>query len=262
MEQSEIKNCIEAALMSAAEPLAADRLLQMFDGRLQLDKKAIRDTIKLLEEDYKNRAIELVKVASGYRFQVSQQYAPQIQKLSKEKPAHYSRALLETLALIAYRQPVTRGEVEEVRGVAVSSHIIKTLLEREWIKVLGHKDVPGKPALFGTTKAFLDHFNLTSLNELPSLSELRDLDQIAKENNIHLEVAEPEDANKETTTEIFNSNEPNDAHSETEIDDVADEIKSEMKVESEDEWGDLDEEVAEVNALLVSEVMSEEANEA
>ena len=144
-------------------------------------KRAISDVIEMLQQDYSGRSMELKEVASGYRFQVRQEYAEHVGKLWEEKPSKYSRALLETLVLIAYRQPITRGEIEAIRGVSVSSHIIKTLIEREWVRVIGHRDVPGKPAIFGSTKEFLDYFNLKSLDELPSLAEIKDLDKIAPE---------------------------------------------------------------------------------
>lgn len=144
-------------------------------------KRSIIEVIASLQADYAGRAMELKEVASGYRFQVRQGYADYVGKLWEEKPSKYSRALLETLVLIAYRQPITRGEIEAIRGVSVSSHIIKTLVEREWVRVIGHRDVPGKPAIYGSTREFLDYFNLTSLDELPSLEEIKDLDKIAPE---------------------------------------------------------------------------------
>ncbi|MDH5391582.1 MAG: SMC-Scp complex subunit ScpB [Gammaproteobacteria bacterium] len=144
-------------------------------------KRSIMEVIESLQQDYSGRAMELKEVASGYRFQVRHGYADYVGKLWEEKPSKYSRALLETLVLIAYRQPITRGEIEAIRGVSVSSHIIKTLVEREWVRVIGHRDVPGKPAIYGSTREFLDYFNLKSLDELPSLAEIKDLDKIAPE---------------------------------------------------------------------------------
>jgi segregation and condensation protein B len=144
-------------------------------------KSLIKEVLENLQQDYTGRAMELKEVASGFRFQVRQEYADHVGKLWEERPSKYSRALLETLVLIAYRQPITRGEIEAIRGVSVSSHIIKTLVEREWVRVIGHRDVPGKPAIFGSTKEFLDYFNLKSLDELPSLAEIKDLDKIAPE---------------------------------------------------------------------------------
>jgi segregation and condensation protein B len=160
----------------------------MFAGDIDMpSRNEIRKVLQELTEEYQARGFELKEVASGFRIQVKQDYAEWVGRLWEEKPARYTRALLETLALMAYRQPITRGEIEEVRGVSVSSNIIKTLQEREWIKVLGHKDVPGKPALYGTSKEFLDYFNLKSLDELPTLAELKDLDQIHRELDLDLD---------------------------------------------------------------------------
>lgn len=189
MEISKLKNILEAIL------LAADRALTVvqFEALFELDEERptrdeIRKALHEMAEDYATRGYELKQVASGFRLQVKQEYAIWVGRLWEEKPARYTRALLETMALIAYRQPITRGEIEEVRGVSVSSNIVKTLLERDWIKVLGHKDVPGKPTLYGTTKEFLDYFNLKSLDQLPTLAEIKDLD------SIHPELALDEDA--------------------------------------------------------------------
>lgn len=182
MEQQQLKNIIEAVLMSAEKPLKVNEIEALFVGDSDMPTRdEIRAALNQLMEDYENRGFELKQVASGFRIQVRQDHAQWVGRLWEEKPARYSRALLETIALIAYRQPITRGEIEEVRGVSVSSNIIKTLMEREWIKVLGHKDVPGKPALYGTTREFLDYFNLKSLDELPTLAEIKDLDQIHHE---------------------------------------------------------------------------------
>jgi segregation and condensation protein B len=188
MEQQQLKNTIEAILMSAEKPLKVNQMEAMFAGDIDMpSRNEIRKVLQELTEEYQARGFELKEVASGFRIQVKQDYAEWVGRLWEEKPARYTRALLETLALIAYRQPITRGEIEEVRGVSVSSNIIKTLQEREWIKVLGHKDVPGKPALYGTSKEFLDYFNLKSLDELPTLAELKDLDQIHQELDLDLD---------------------------------------------------------------------------
>jgi len=210
MEQQQLKNIIEAVLMSAEKPLRVNDIENLFAGDNDVPTRdEIRKTLKLLVEDYENRGFELKEVASGFRLQVRQDFSQWIGRLWEEKPARYTRALLETIALIAYRQPITRGEIEEVRGVSVSSNIIKTLMEREWIKVLGHKDVPGKPALYGTTKEFLDYFNLKSLEDLPSLAEIKDLDQIHQELDLDIDNtdttddsdAEPTDAEIDTGSE-------------------------------------------------------------
>ncbi len=176
-----LKMILEAALLAAAEPLSVERLLALFEEGQRPAREAVRSALQELARDYEGRGVELIEVASGLRVQVRRLFAPWVSRLWEERAARYSRALLETLALIAYRQPITRGEIEEVRGVSVSSTLIKTLLERDWIKVLGHREVPGRPALYGTTRAFLDYFNLQSLGELPPLAELRDLDAIGAE---------------------------------------------------------------------------------
>lgn len=184
----QLKLIIEAALMAAGEPLSIDKMLTLFvEEKEPPTRDAVKEVIKLIEADCETRGVELKKVSSGYRFQAKKDFAPWVSRLWEEKPARYSRALLETMVLIAYKQPLTRGEIEHVRGVAVSTNIIKTLLEREWVRVVGHRDVPGKPALYATTKAFLDYFNLKSLEELPTLSEIRDLDKI----NAELDLQEP-----------------------------------------------------------------------
>ncbi|MHA1568375.1 MAG: SMC-Scp complex subunit ScpB [Alphaproteobacteria bacterium] len=190
MQETELKNIIEAVLFAADEPLSLKRLQSLFPEQGNPGSEVLKQTIAQLQEDYAGRPVELKEVGSGYRFQVRQAYAEWVSKLWEERPPRYSRATLETLALIAYRQPITRGEIEEVRGVSVSSQIIRTLLERDWIKVVGHRDVPGKPALYATTRTFLDYFNLKSLDELPSLAELRDIDAI----NAELELSLPEAA--------------------------------------------------------------------
>ena len=169
---------IEAILMAAGNPMSVQQLEALFTDEERPAREEILKSLQQLQQTYSGRGMQLVEVASGFRMQVQQQYAPWVSRMWEEKPARYSRALLETLSLIAYRQPVTRGEIEEVRGVAVSSNIIKTLMEREWIRVVGHKDVPGRPALYATTKQFLNYFNLKGLDELPTLSEIRDLDLI------------------------------------------------------------------------------------
>lgn len=189
-EQTQLKRIIEGALLAAGEPLSVDRLAMLFTESERPQNSEIRSALKDMVGEYQGRGFELKEVANGWRFQVCQDLSAWVGRLWEEKPARYSRALLETLALVAYRQPVTRGEIEEVRGVSVSSNIIRTLLEREWIRVVGHRDVPGRPAMYATTKNFLDYFNLKSLSELPSLAEIRDLDKINAELNFEEAVAE------------------------------------------------------------------------
>jgi len=178
MQMETLKPILEALLAASDKPLSVNQLFELFVGDVdQPGKDEIRQALHELASSYEGGGFELKQVASGFRFQVRSDFEPWVARLWEQKPPRYSRALMETLALIAYRQPITRGEIEEIRGVSVSSNIIKTLQEREWVKPLGHKDVPGRPALYGTTKTFLDYFNLKSLNELPTLAEIRDLDR-------------------------------------------------------------------------------------
>lgn len=180
MSQEKLKNIIEAALMVATEPLSVTQILNLFveDRTNEPERDDIRKALAELQEDYQGRGIELAEVASGFRFQARDEYAEWVNHLFDERPPRYSRALLETLAIIAYRQPITRGEIEEIRGVSVSSNIVKTLQEREWVKVVGQRDVPGKPSLLATTKSFLDYFNLKKLSDLPALEDIKDFDSI------------------------------------------------------------------------------------
>ncbi len=176
-----LKFVLEAALLASGKAMSVDALIRLFSDLERPERKAVRAALEELREDYAQRGIEICEVASGWRIQVRKSFAPWISALWEEKPARYSRALMETLALIAYRQPITRGEIEEIRGVAVSTQIMRTLLERGWVRSVGHRDVPGKPALYGTTREFLDYFSLKSLDELPTLAEIRDLDVINRE---------------------------------------------------------------------------------
>ncbi len=186
MDTDQLKMIIEAILLAAGRPLTLDQLLAMFEEQERPERQLVREAVTALQADYAGRGIGLVEVGSGYRIQVRAGMQPWVSRLWEEKPARYSRALLETLALIAYRQPITRGEIEEVRGVSVSSNIIKTLQEREWIHIVGHREVPGRPAMYGTTRHFLDYFSLKTLDELPSLAELRDLNEIGRELELDL----------------------------------------------------------------------------
>ncbi len=196
MEMSRLKNILEAILLAADRTLTVVHLESLFElDEERPTRDEIRQALHEMADDYETRGYELKQVASGFRLQVRQEYSTWVGRLWEERPARYTRALLETMALIAYRQPITRGEIEEVRGVSVSSNIIKTLLERDWIKVLGHKDVPGKPTLYGTTKEFLDYFNLKTLDQLPTLAEIKDLD------SIHPELGLDEDLSDESADE-------------------------------------------------------------
>lgn len=184
MTANEIKIIIESLLISTEEPLSINELSRLFKESLSdhsISRDDILHAIERLKQDYQDRSIEISEVASGFRFQVRSQYVPWLKKLTPEKQERYSQAILETLALIAYRQPITRGEIEQIRGVSVSSQTIKTLLEREWVRVLGHKQVPGKPALYGTTSKFLNDFSLTNLSELPKLAEIDPAESIVLE---------------------------------------------------------------------------------
>jgi segregation and condensation protein B len=184
MDAVEIKHFIEAALLAAGRPLSVDQLQNLFDGRMAPAKKDIRAAVAALNDEYKDRGIIVAEVASGLRVQVKPAMANQLQKLWEDRPPRYSRALFETLALIAYRQPITRGEIEEVRGVSVSSNIVRSLLERDWVRVVGHRDVPGRPEMFGTTKTFLDYFGLMKLDDLPPLADLADWENLRVQLNL------------------------------------------------------------------------------
>ena len=181
MNTDKLKKIVEGFLFASDKALTAEQIVKLFPEGEQPEKDDVSYCIDGLIEDFADHGIELKQVRSGYRFQVRQETASWVSRLWDEKPAKYTRAMLETLALIVYRQPITRGEIEEIRGVSVSSHIIKTMMERDWVKVIGHRDVPGRPALYASTKEFLDYFNLSSLEELPPLSEIKDLDSIATE---------------------------------------------------------------------------------
>ena len=185
---SNLKNIIEAALLAAGRPLSLETMQTLFSEIECPEKKELRAVLQELSEDYQGRGIEITEVSSGWRIQVGAACSPWVSRLWDERPARYSRALMETLALIAYRQPITRGEIEDIRGVSVSTNIVKTLMEREWVRVVGQRDVPGKPSLYATTREFLDYFGLKSLDDLPTLAELRDLDEINRE----LDLNDPE----------------------------------------------------------------------
>jgi len=186
----ETKQIIEGLLMAAGKPLPMSKIAEVFSEKERPEPDQLKAALKEIEEDCEARGFELKKVASGYRFQVKQQYSEWVGKLWEEKPQRYSRALLETISIIAYRQPVTRGEIEKIRGVAVSTNIIRTLMERDWVRIAGHRDVPGRPAMYATTKQFLDYFNLKSLDELPPLAEIRDMEELDPELSLEDEAPE------------------------------------------------------------------------
>lgn len=191
-----IQAITEAALLAAGKPMSLDQLRDLFDESERPARQVMEHVMVLLDAACEGRGFELKKVASGYRLQVREAYAPWVGRLFEEKPQRYSRALLETLALIAYRQPITRSEIEDIRGVTVSSNIIRTLQEREWVRVVGHRDVPGRPAMYATTRQFLDYFNLEGLEQLPPLSEIRDLEEIGREIEKNMQAEIEFDADK------------------------------------------------------------------
>src|SRR5579859_992072 len=193
-KKKELKNIVEGALLAAGRPLNLDELLALFGDEERPERTEVKKALETLQADFADRGIELTEVASGFRIQVRRELAPWISRLWEERPARYSRALLETLALIAYRQPITRGEIEDVRGVTVSTHIMRTLQDRGWIRIVGHRDVPGHPEMFGTTKEFLDYFSLKSLDELPSLAQLRDIESINAELDLGIDAIPAEAA--------------------------------------------------------------------
>ena len=229
-----VKRIFEGALMAAERPLQRRDLTALFDDLETPNDALIDQALVELDGDCEARGYELKRVSSGYRYQVKQDLSRWVNKLWQERAPRYSRALLETMSLVAYRQPITRGEIEQIRGVAVSTQIIKTLLEREWIKSVGYRDAPGRPAIYATTRQFLDYFNLKSLDQLPPLAEIRDLNTISRELNIELPVEAIEPANDEnidtaeTTESLVESVESveNTASNEIESADIAETIEA------------------------------------
>ncbi|WP_206483929.1 SMC-Scp complex subunit ScpB [Thalassotalea sp. G2M2-11] len=196
----QLSQLLEAAIFSSSQPLSMKQLKQQVLGAYQVSSKDIQLAISQLQSFYQERGIELVEVASGFRFQIKMELVEDIAPLNQEKPQKYSRATLETLALIAYRQPITRGEIEDIRGVSVSSHIMKSLLEREWIKIVGHKEVPGKPSMYATTKTFLDYFGLKSLAQLPDLMPMTESTIVNDAMHDIIESQQSDTQSKETET--------------------------------------------------------------
>ena len=205
IDQEKIIGIVEAVLLAAESPMEVKELVELFNSE-ELDKdtaaKTIRDALEVIGSEYDRRSIELKRVASGYRFQVKQDYSEWVGRMLKDRPPRYTRALLETLAIVVYKQPVTRGDIEELRGVSVSQNIMRTLLERGWIKTVGQKEVPGRPALYATTKEFLDYFDLRNLNDLPEISEIQELvvkeiqegnDEVAREVAVNIDVEDNEE---------------------------------------------------------------------
>ena len=200
MDTNEIKYFIEAALLAAGRPVSIEQIMDLFENDDSPERSEIKQIINILNEEYTDRGITISSVASGYRIQIKTTMVSRLQKLWEEKPPRYSRALFETLALIAYRQPITRGEIEEIRGVSVSGNIVRQLLDRDWIKIIGHRDSPGRPAMFGTTKNFLDYFGLKKLDELPTLSEMSDFENF----NVQLKLPDFESQNEVLSENISN----------------------------------------------------------
>jgi len=205
---NKVKMIVEGLLLAAGRPLSLDNIIAVFSEDEKPDKKELKNVMSAISDSCDDRGFELIEVASGYRFQVKQDLSEWVAKLWEERPPRYTRALLETLSLVAYRQPITRGDIEEIRGVAVSPNIIRTLLDREWIRVVGHRDVPGRPAMFATTKQFLDYFNLKSLQELPPLAEVKELVSANNETDLTEDLMNqrvldlPEDAVDENAVEL------------------------------------------------------------
>ena len=261
-ELAELKRIIEGAILASESPLTIDNLESLFIVESPT-RSEIRDAIAEIEADCESRGFELKKVATGYRFQVKEKYSEWVSRLWEERVPRYTRALLETLALIAYKQPITRGDIEEIRGVAVSTNIIRTLLERDWVRVVGHRDVPGRPAMYATTKHFLDYFNVASLEELPTLQEIKDI--AAEEASLAIEEPliemtsielEPEDL------ELEGANETDlDAVSQ-QVDQIQENIRQVMAPrpeERDEDWDDL--ELGDSRSEQAGEVLSMESEE-
>ena len=227
MDETEIKHVVEAALLAAGRPLTLDRLGELFSAKgSEVDRATLRRVLEVLAEDYAARGIELKEVASGYRIQIRGSMSDWLTPLWEERAPRYTRALLETLALIAYRQPITRGEIEEVRGVVVSTNIVRTLLERGWVRVVGHRDVPGKPEMFGTTREFLDYFGLKRLEDLPTLVEIKDgLPELSPQtdlvDSLAADVFLPESADGEAIATVGDPDEQTDADATTRVEEPA-----------------------------------------
>ena len=262
IQGEQLKQILEAALLAVGQPLSHAQLGALFNDEERPPAGEISRALEQLSNDCANRGVELKKVASGYRLQVKQELNEWVSRLWKERPQRYSRALLETMALIAYRQPITRGEIESVRGVSVSTNIIRTLQEREWIRVVGHRDVPGKPALFGTTKIFLDSFDLQNLDDLPTLAEIRDMENLEPELQLEpappaADVRDPEhEASNESTDDSDLNDEQNQKMEDVAVNDIADDDIADDDFES--EFEDIDELEAEIDNMLEEVAAPEE----
>ena len=251
MNEHDLKYIIEATLLAAGKPVTTQQLLELFDERERPTPELLQTALGLLTADYENRGIELVEVASGWRIQVRARTGEIVSRLWQERPSKYSRALLETLALVAYRQPITRSEIEEIRGVSISSTIMRTLQERNWIRTVGHREVPGRPELLGTTREFLDYFGLKSLDQLPTLAELKDVETIGVQLELPSEQVQAaaaegsEEAAAATGEETVASSEDQTASAEGEESDEADESdESDEPQEQDSDDGDEAEETS------------------
>lgn len=235
-ESTGLVQILEAALLAAGKPLSIAQLSALFEDHERPAKDDLREALNEVMQRCEGRGYELIEVSSGFRFQVREQMSPWVSRLWQERPQKYSRALLETLALIAYRQPITRGEIEEIRGVAVSTQIIRTLHEREWIRAVGHRDVPGRPAMYATTRQFLDYFNLKSLDQLPALADIRDLETLNAELGFEpLTEAEPETTEDAAESSVEGAAELADADAAEVTDESADENPDEGHAENDAE---------------------------
>ncbi len=252
MEEHKIKQILEAAILAADGPLDRDALLMLLDEDDKPDKQTLERLLNELADDYAERGVQLREVASGFRFQVRTELGPWVSRLWAERAPRYSRAIMETLALIAYRQPVTRGEIEEVRGVSVGTQIIRTLQERGWVRVVGHRDVPGRPAMFATTKQFLDYFNLASLDELPALSEIKDLDKLNEELQLEDDEKEQEEAAAEATADADGSAPPTTGEGEDQTDTGDGETSAESALPA--GWQEDDPDIDESQLMELSQV--------
>ena len=255
MDDNEIKYFIESAWLAAGRPLKIEPLQNLFDHASMPEKSQLRQAISSLLDDYADRGMTITEVASGFRLQLKIEIADRLQKLWEERPPRYSRALFETLALIAYRQPMTRGEIEEIRGVAVSTNIVRSLLEREWIRVVGHRDVPGRPAMFATTKMFLDYFGLKKLDDLPPLADLSDWESLRVQLNLPAvdEDEEPDPEGRVTDLPVLY---PEDEEGDG-ADDVADMLDRE--IEADDNTVEIEDDSGEEPGIVVEEIPDIEA---
>ena len=249
MDPTQTKYFIEAALLAAGRPLSIDQLQKLFEDGAEPDKSDIRQALAALSEDYAERGITIAEVASGFRIQIETGMADRLQKLWEERPPRYSRALFETLALVAYRQPITRGEIEEIRGVSVSANIVRTLVERDWVRVVGHRDVPGHPEMLGTTRAFLDYFGLKKLDDLPPLADLADWESL----RVQLNLPEVEDDAETGDTNIVPVLYPEIPEEESREAPAAAELDESLEVEALPELEALEDDFDDDDELVVSD---------